>query len=220
VAPLLHIRRKSTAVLAFVGALLILVGVGNHLATSLQPADADQALSRLVQIPVQQIQSQKLVETKFTAPGGPSWNRLRRAWGDPTYVIAVEPARNEQGCWDEFFLDVKSTILLKPVTTPLYGHMTECPGHPLGLEFQAGPDQHVNLQIASQSEQPLPPADLVVMANWSGDMKQRLGEVYVDETLRKISNWLMVLGGVCLAWAGIAARRSARMRIDPRPISP
>lgn len=130
--------------------------------------------------------------------------RLSKTWGAPAYVLTVELARNEQGCWEDFHLDVKTPVPMETVTEPLFGHVNECGGRALGLKFQA---PRASFEITVADHEAFPPADLVVVAVWPGDMKQRMGEAYLDERLAQLSQWLMAVGGAMLGLAGMAAMR-------------
>jgi hypothetical protein len=185
-------RPRIAAGVAFTGAFLILIAVGNQISTPLKPGDADAAQMRLANVP---LKSQNLT---FKEPDNAAWQRLGKSWGKPSYVLTVELARNEQGCWDDFKLDVKSAAALTPMTDPAFGHVNECGGRTLGLKFQ-GP---VDFQIVVSDQGDFPPAELAILPVWPGDMKQRLGDAYLDERLSVIARW--VLGaGVLLALAGV-----------------
>jgi hypothetical protein len=177
----------------FTGALLVLIGLGDRIATPLKRGDADAARERLAQVP---LRSQTL---RFIEPASAAWKRLTEAWGPPAFVITVELARNEQGCWEDFHLDVISPVALQPVSKPLPGHLNECAGRALGLAFQA---PAADFAITAPEHAKFPPADLVVLPVWPGDMQRRLGDAYVDEKLAVIAWWLMGAGAV-LALAGV-----------------
>jgi hypothetical protein len=187
---------------AFTGVLLILVAVGNRISAPLKPGDADAAQMRLAQAP---LRTQIL---KFAEPVNDGWKRLVKAWGRPAFVFTVELARNEQGCWEDFRLDVQSPVGMVAVSEPLFGHLNECGGRPLGLKFQA---PAAEFQITVPEHADFPPADLVILPVWPGDMKQRLGEAYVDEKLAAIARWLMGVGAV-LALAGGAGMWAGRAK--------
>jgi hypothetical protein len=185
--------------LAFTGALLFLAGLGDRIVTPLERGDADAARERLAQVPL-------LTQTlKFTEPESDAWKRLTKAWGPPAFVVTVELARNEQGCWEDFHLDVISPVTLQPVSQPLPGHVNECAGRVLGLAFQA---TAADFAITVPEHANFPPADLVILPVWP-DMQRRLGDAYVDERLAVIARWLMGAGAV-LALAGAAGVRTFR----------
>ncbi len=181
----------------FAGLLLVLVAAGNQISTTLKPGDADQAQSQLARVP---LQTQNL---KFAEPDSAAWKRLRKAWGRPEYVLTVELARNEQGCWDDFHIAVQSPVALAPMSERAFGHVNECAGRALGLRFQTAANFHITIP----DHENFPPAELVILPLWPGDEKQRLGEAYIDERLSQISRWLLG-GGVLLALAGAWGLRS------------
>jgi hypothetical protein len=199
--------------LVFAGILLILVAIGNRISTPLRPSDANAALKLLRRIPLTQLRKQPIVQ--FTAPNDDAWKRLRNAWGEPVYVVAITVARNEQACWEDFHWDMTASVSLDPSTSPAFGYLSACDGRLLGFKFSAAAGQTVTFVFRKSGTAettpfppaPPPPADLVILANWSGDMKQRLGEAYVDQALRNASNYLLLLGGVCLALSALVTFR-------------
>ena len=127
--------------------------------------------------------------------------------------MTVELARNEQGCWEDFRLEVTSAVAMTAVSEPLFEHVNECGGRALGLRFQAAA---ADFRIAAPEHADFPPADLVILPVWPGDMKRRLGEAYVDEKLATISWWLLGVGALMAlaggAWMWSGARLESRAR--------
>lgn len=175
--------------------------MGNRISTPLRPGDADASQASLARIPLRgPFQNQHI---SFAEPRSGVWKRLVRAWGRPAFVMTVELARNEQGCWDDFGLDVTSAAALTPVSEPVFGHGNECGGRSLGLKFQAAA---ADFAVTARESVDLPPGDLVILPVWPGDAKQRLGDAYVDEELGAISWWVMGAGAILLLAGGAAMR--------------
>jgi hypothetical protein len=176
--------------------LFLLIAVGNRISTPLKPGDAEVAQMRIAQTPL----AAQTTELKFAEPTSDAWKRLSKAWGEPAYVVTVELARNEQGCWEDFHLDTESTVAFEADSQPLFGHLNECGNGYLGLKFRS---PAAEFRFTAPEHAKFPPADLVILPVWPGDMKRHLGEAYVDEELAGVSRWLMGIGAI-LALVGAA----------------
>ena len=88
----------------------------------------------------------------------------------------------------------------------MYGYSAECPSY--GLTFRAPPGFGIRLHIVAQGHSEMPAGDLVVTGYWTGETKDRLVGLQLDQELQRILD-LIAIGGILMiisACIGFRAR--------------
>ena len=141
-------------------------------------------------------------------PNTPAWTEMRREFGDPDYLIARSARAERLECLDQAELDVKAkaidltTVRLGPARHVPYGYSADCAN--IGYTFRALPGTSVQLTIACQTEPVCPSGDILVIADWPGDIKDKIVGADLREGLTVpvrmtvIAGTILVVGGILL----------------------
>ena len=208
----------SVGFLSFVPGVFWLCGHG------LSQDDAKAALGPLVEIPLDQLKNSGSAAVIVTIPNNAQWTRIRRAWGDPAYLIAAIEHPETSGlvhCLDQLEIRVQATNQsgLIPLKTSKgccpYGLSSACPDS--GLEFRATPGSDLTLHATSTAHS-MPAGELIVLCYWKNNVKDKLVGISLDEDLRRISEiatpigFVLILSGVSvLVRRRVVGRRSRRL---------
>lgn len=209
-------KKRLHVWLAMLGLLLLMPAVWSSVFHPLRLGEEQAAFESLGAVSLNTIEMQGSCNLSVTAPNNSVWERIRRAWGDPGYIIAaVSSGGKHMYCFDRLGLHIQAAIGSEPIaleaaTEPLYGYSAECGAD--GLKFRVPPGATVNVHITRQVPRDMPPGSLVVTGYWTGETKDRLVGLMLDEDLRKILN-LLAVGGFALvlsaAWLFLRRRQSA-----------
>jgi hypothetical protein len=189
---------------------LVLLGPGVFWFSScrLTENDVGVAFTKLIRIPLAQLEASHSVTVAATLPDTRAWRRIRRAWGDPGYILAAvsPPDRGLVYCFEHVGIqaDVKrngAEIPLTVASDPPYGFSTEC--HADGLAFRAPPGSELTVRITALAASPLPAGDLMIMSYWKANTKDRLVRVQIDDSLRTLFTITSLAGLILIAWGGI-----------------
>lgn len=148
-------------------------------------------------------------------PEGPSWRRIRRQWGDPRYlIIARAISGREILCFDRLGLRVNVDVGGKPVATesieyPPYGFSGNCKCY--GIAFTPQGRMPASIVVSTTTAVRLSDGELVVLAHWGPDMKDRFVSVHLDETVTRLSN-ILAMAGVGILICGICGSVIGRLR--------
>jgi hypothetical protein len=155
-----------------------------------------------------QLQKARSAAVVVTVPESVQWQRIRRGWGDPGYVLAaVSPQRGLIYCFDGLGIEVEVLrggvrIPLATAAVPPYGFSTECGA--TGLKFNAPPGSELTIRVLATSDHPLPPGELVLITNWDYRAKDRIAGIMLDEELSEalrvtaLIGLILILSAVCL----------------------
>src|SRR5579871_5683083 len=208
-------RRRAELWLAVVGVVLLIPLVWLYSVPSLRPGDVPIAFRPLQDIAVG---SDLPVPLTVSIPDDPAWKRIRRAWGNPEYVVAVlAPDHNTTLCFNRFDLDVRVTSAgalrhIEDAIDPLYGQSAQC--SPIGVKFAASAGELLELQISAKKDA-VPRGYLIVVPYWTGVVKDQLVGLAIDEELRGPAKVLAIVGACCLALASCIL--SVRLKFGSPP---
>ena len=210
-------RRWPIGLIVFGGVILIPGGVWfSTSGTRLRKNDDAIALQPLIRIPLASLHEQPATMT-LTIPESAQWTRIRRAWGEPEFVVsASEPTGRSVMCLSSLPVRIEmadtngSAIHLQAGPGP-YGYSDYCSNS--SLRFQAAGGSVLALRITSVGGRPVPAGDVIVVADW-WNTKDKLVGVGLDEDvgffLKRLSlaGILFIAAGATLLW-GYARRRQA-----------
>jgi hypothetical protein len=204
-------------VLFICGLLLLVSGVSVWYWLSLRPdsAEAEFALTPLVQIPVAEIARQGNLELDNIHGKTPS--RIKRSWGQGDYVLAaLSMSRHLQYCFDSLQVKVLYGPKLEDLglSNPVcgYGSAYEPSCHSTGRKFRLADGEESYLQIAGGIDGLPSDAEIVLVRSWTYT-KDKLVSIDIDRYIRKIANWLVnvgivtsLLSGFLFAWSRCRSR--------------
>ena len=199
------------------GLLLLVLGACGwyELSLRIQTSDAMLAFQPLAEIPSSQLSGEVSVEV--SAPQGSQWDRIKRSWGEPEYEVAVVSARVAHGykhCLD--VITVRADAGGKPLKSEagdwLYGYSTapdssHC--NTYGVRFRIPERTMVDMHFVAVAG-PLPIDTKVVVVPVWFYTKDKLVGLSIDQDLRNISKWTMVLGLFAIPFAAFLFIRSKR----------
>jgi hypothetical protein len=172
--------------------------------TSLRPDDATIAFTPFYRIGLANLDPGATFSV--TIPNNQAWRRIRRAWGDPGYVIApVSPDLETMYCLDTWEVEVRATVDGRPLLTqiansPPYGFSASC--SPVGVKFNATPGSRVEIRIDKRKRGLASSGDLLVTSYWMGGTKDKLVGIALDQELRIPFLLMAAVGILCLGGGG------------------
>jgi hypothetical protein len=192
-----------------VAGLLLLVPGALFIPSALKPGDDVVALTPLASVRLDQIGTAPLV-TKLVIPDTPQWRRIRRAWGDPHFIIAVVSSEKRFAyCLPKLGIGVEvrgqgDAIPLEFLYPP-YGYSSDCERS--SLAFKAAPGTELAVTITKSGDQPIPSGEVIIVSDWL-NTKDKLVGISLDEELRPILTATSSLGcGLIVIAASIFVRR-------------
>ena len=198
------------------GLLLFVSGAWGWCWLSLRvhPADADRAFEPLARIPISQLRVQGNTELTITAPEGPIWQRIRRTWGDPEFVVAaISKAPELQYCFDTIAVSTLKGPNVRPValssTIYGYGSAYDLSCHSTGAEFRLRPGETAKLQLAVTGDTVPSAAEIVVMATWPLTKEKLLG-VGIDADSHILVKGAFVIGVLAVLFSLVLLRRTRK----------
>jgi hypothetical protein len=209
--------KKGIAVSVAVVALgLLLPSVWYLSSDSLRRGEEQAAFERVATVPLNQVESLGSLDLTVKVPDDADRRRIRRFWGDPGYLIAAVSDRKHIYCFERLGLTIQARVLadkiaLEAAKEPLYGYSAECQSD--GLKFRAPPGATLQLHVVAEGDRDLPSGNLIVTGYWTGETKDRIVGMDLDDDLRKLSRLIAISGGVmlvCAAW--LFARQRSRAK--------
>ena len=209
-------KKRVELWLAIAGLVVLAPGVVWFFSPRLNDADMSAAFASLARVPLDQIERTHSAVVSVTIPDTAHWRRMRRAWGDPGYLLAAESPTGLLYCLDELGIQTEATYRgrLVPAEKPdaPYGHSIECLGT-IGERFRVPPGAEITIHVTATTEHPLPPGEVVLVPDWDWGTKDKIVGVMLDEDTRKV---FMVTSGIGLilivSAACLVARRNALKR--------
>jgi hypothetical protein len=188
---------------------------------TIHPDDEDAVFAQLADVPLESIQTRGEGDVVFTTPSNAHWDRVRKAWGDPGYILAAfSPKDKVIYCFQRLGLTVDIVADGKPLATtgatePLYGYSSECRDE--GVAFTAPPGTKVEAHLSEVAGNSLPAGNIVVESYWTMDVKDHLVGAVIDEEFReRFTNLAKVgaslLSASALAWLFVAFAHLRRRR--------
>jgi hypothetical protein len=218
-------RRLAGVLLCVIGALLVIPQIWSATKTSLRPGDVKIAFTPLYRIRLEDLDSGATFSVAI--PNNEAWRRIRRAWGDPGYVIApVSPDLETMYCLDTLGIEVQATVDGQPLPTqmassPPYGFSTSC-SSPVGVKFNATPSSRVEIRIDKRKNDLASSGDLLVTSYWVDGTKDKLVGIALDQDLRVPFLLMSAVGILCLGGGGLflllapASNSFPRSNYDPK----
>ncbi|MEO8371092.1 MAG: hypothetical protein ABI806_18050 [Candidatus Solibacter sp.] len=203
-------RRWPIWLVALGGVILIPGGIWFSTSrTRLTKNDDATALQPLIRIPLASLHEQPLT-TMLTIPKSPPWARIRRAWGEPEFVIsASEPTGRTVMCLSSMPVRIEvvntngSAISMQAGAGP-YGYSDYCSGS--SLRFQATGGSVLTLKITKVELRPVPAGDVIVLVDWWNTKDKLVGVALDEETgflLKRLSIagiLLIAVGAMLVVW--------------------
>jgi hypothetical protein len=213
----LHLRSRFFALSAGVAGLLLLIpGVLSVFhAVRLEPGDDLVALTPLASIRLGQIGAEPVV-TKLVVPDTRQWRRIRRAWGDPSFIIsAVSSEKSFAYCLPDLGLSVEASLQGNKISlessNPPYGYSSGCERSSLAFRAVSGSDLIVT--ITKSGDLPSPSGEVIIVSYWA-NTKDKLVGISLERELKPIVTATSSLGVVLIVVAAYIhlRRRSLRQR--------
>ena len=207
-------------ILLIFGLLLLVSGTcaWDWLSLRPYPGDADLAFEPLARVPISQINGQKSLKLSFTAPKSAAWERIRRSWGNPEFVIAaVTKAPELQYCFDAISVTRVDGPELNtlPLSDTIYGYGTfyrpscQSGGRRLSLE----PCQTAKVTLIISDNTVPSSAEIIVAPVWPFT-KDKLVGVGLDEDLRIIAKLAFAFGCAACLLALICFRAVRKPKVS------
>jgi len=198
-------RRLAGFLLCVIGALLGIPQIWSSTKTSLRPGDEKIAFTPLYRTGLENLDQGATFSV--TIPNNEAWRRIRRAWGDPEYVIApVSPDLETMYCLDTWDIELQARVDGRPLPTQTansapYGFSVSC-SSPVGVRFNAAPGSRVEIRVDKVRHGMASKGDLIVTTYW-WDGKDKLVGIALDRDLR-IPFLIMAAAGIlCLGSGGV-----------------
>jgi hypothetical protein len=194
--------------LGAVGILFLTGAVWFYHDPGLKAGDESVAFAPLYRDSLKRFESMDPAIIIVTTPAGARWSRIRRAWGDPGYVIATISDAEPKTMYSTARLGLTVQVLrgsnrlqTESVNTPLYGYSAE--GGQIGTKFNASPNEQITIRVQRNDiSQPMPKGSLVVTAYWTQASKDKLAGLELDRELRTPILVVGFAGVLCLLLAG------------------
>ena len=205
--------------------LLLLIPEGWYLIRNpIRPNDTSAAFRNLAEVPAWELRQKHIVSVSVTMPDDAVWRRIRRSWGDPAYEIALVSSLNErQYCFDGISVSAVERGRQQRLEQAgwMYGFGSDdsvpqqCQS--AGQEFHAAPGSVVDVTLKAAQ---VGPGEMIVVRPVWDNTKDKLVGVGLDEDIRLILKWTLVVGlGVMVLSALMFVRekylrtRSARRNV-------
>jgi hypothetical protein len=173
--------------------------------------DVKAVFKPLVNIPLDSIDKRPFQRTRTAVPDTAQWQRVRREWGSPEFVIsAVSLEREYAYCLRGLQMTINVFQDGRPIplktSYPPYGYSADCPQP--SLRFQAGTGREIQVEIAYLSGRTLPKGRLVFMADWPYEKDKLVGQLLERDLLPGL--WRATIFGAILIALALYLRQRAR----------
>jgi hypothetical protein len=200
-----------------VGILIFVPGAALLVYTllDLKPADVETALTPFATVPLDSVGRQAVTPMMLVIPNTAQWQRIRRRWGTPEYIISAGSSdRQIAYCLTDLKMSIEVYRHGREVQTemsiPPYGYSTNCKGSS-SLRFRAVPGDDLRVAISRIGQQPLPSGEIFVICYWFAT-KDWLVSIDLDKELfQPIAITAYIFG---LALIALAARLDRLRRHD------
>ena len=204
----MNVTRHVHLWLASVGILLLTPLIWLYARPSLRAGDLSLALAPIYESSLENLSNNPSATFTLSIPSDIRWKRVWSALGDPGYVVAAVTAdRRTTYCFEKLGIEVQVIVGSVPAQTepalePLYGHSAQC--LPIGIKFKANPGDQVTIRTITKSDA-RPPGYMLVMANWTLELKDRIVALDLNEELRGPIWVIGATGFFCLGLAYVWA---------------
>jgi hypothetical protein len=154
---------------------------------TLQPDELKAAFTRLADVPMGLTQTGKSVELTATIPDDEVWRRIRKLWGEPSYIVLAVSPGNYMYCLSQLGLTASVTADGVPVTTvtadqPPYDYSANLSCTQLAVRFAAAPGARLHIAINGRPDYVGKGDRIVLEPYWTDDTKdRRVGFAMVEE---------------------------------------
>jgi hypothetical protein len=153
---------------------------------------------------------------KLTIPNTTLWQRARKAWGEPEFVIsAIEPSGRWVFCMEELPVQIElrdlagNPIALRPGYPP-YGYSSLCRAGSLRFAAAGGSDLTLLIKNRGEAAELLPAGEIIIVGAWS-NTKDKIVGVAVSTQINSLLKWPTAVGCiVVLAGSVLLLARRAR----------
>ena len=138
--------------------------------------DWDVALAPVARVPLDSLQHARSASLVFSVPATDQWARIRKAWGDPGYVVFCRTDDYPQTVlsWASLSLEVTGSSGLGRLELTAAGSVpNSASAADTGLVFRPRPGEKVRLDVTAKNPRVLPRAELVVQPNWDSNAEGR-----------------------------------------------
>ena len=185
--------------------------------------ESRMAFTQFFRIPLIRLMESESVATRVVIPNDQQWAHIRRIWGQPTYLIAVDSGPDLTGAkWalniNDLGIRVEISSMgkridLKRTSRPPYDYSTN--SRNCCLEFRANPGDELEINVRSDRKHPIP-GTLLLVSSWP-NAKDLIVSTLIWEDLIKplrvaiaVGIVLMVVGGIILVMGSRLGRQGTR----------
>ena len=199
--------------LGVIGLLIFLTGAVLLVSTmhGLNPDDEIAALTPVASIPLEEVAQQPLTTVTAVTPNTAQWKRIRRAWGEPAFVVsAVSTARHFAYCIGDLELGVEVNedghSLPLEFSGPAYDYSSDCTRS--SVQFRAAPGAEIRVAVSRSGQRPMPSGRLIVEA-YSVYTKDKIVGDLLAKDIRLPAVIASISGLALVAFAAYLQRRRA-----------
>jgi hypothetical protein len=175
--------------------------------TARERADIDRALTPLVSVPLEQLQTPDGRTFDVRIPNDDQWKRIAKRVGSPSFLVV--PASARSGPRDQTYApsgiglslrlrrngtDVVLTAITTPESYTINRYTTD------GFKFVAGPGDLVNIRARIAAPNVPTPAVLLVVPSWGGRVSGWAEGAGIDAVIRPFLALASVVVGIVLLW--------------------
>jgi len=210
-------------ILLTIGRLLLIPGLFYFLFKPVRWNESSVAFKNLAEVPAVELRQKHTLNMTVVVPDTAVWRHVRRSWGDPKYEIALVSLPDDQYCFAGIHVNAteRDQRLVLQDAGWMYGFGTgqpfpwEC--HSFGQAFRTVPGSTVNVTLTSEQ---FGPGEMIVVRPVWDKTKDKLVGVDLDEDIRMILRWMLLVGLAATALAGLifACEKFLRRRAAPRNV--
>jgi hypothetical protein len=172
------------------------------------------ATAPVVRLPLDTLRRTGEGSLVFTVPNSREIQGLRRAWGEPRYLIFAYETKSGTR-WIHAFqplhirtrASVRQTLVpTAPASDPPYSYSSDTTD--FGVTFPAPPGEQFRLDIHAEASAALPDGELVVQPQWPGPQKDRIVAAMLEESMRPYLSGAGIVG-LSLLVVGFWLRRNS-----------
>lgn len=185
--------------------------------------DAAAAFAPAMRIPLASLVEGATSVFSFEVPHTSQWERIRRAWGDPGYVVlgSLNPAPvGHIVPYHSLNLAIQvaaegKEVRLQPATSHPFLYSSD--SFDYGLMFQASPGQDITVRVKALAPPASSSGELVVRPYWTPEAAGHI--FFASDVEDDIRPWATALGFCGAALIGIAIGRGRSSSPAAQPLS-
>ena len=198
------IARIGAAGAGLIGVAFLVVYPVTRAATARERADIDRALTPLVSVPLEQLQSPTGRALDVSIPNDAQWKRIAERVGSPTFLLVPASERSDQTyAPSQIGLSLRlrrngNDVVLTEITTPESYRINRYTTN--GFKFVADPGDLVNIEARIGAPSVPSRAVLLVVPNWGGRVSGWAEGAGLDAVVRPFLTTASVVAGIVFLW--------------------